>query len=237
MVDCGVPIRRLESTMAGLGLHPGQLDFILVTHHHRDHTAALWLKNPLARKYGIPVAASKQFWEAWHSGGDPHRDLSDLALALDPGQRLAVGDLSIEAFSRPHDAAGSQGFVLSSLSQSLAVLTDLGHVPDSLVGLLAGIEHVVMEANHDVEMQLGSQRPQFLKDRVLGPLGHLSNQQAAGALARISGPGTKSVLLGHLSLECNTPARAAEAVQPHLRAFTRLEVAPPDRPSPWMGSQ
>lgn len=235
LVDAGVPLRRLEGFLAGMDICPQSILAILVTHLHRDHTAALRLKRPLARKYGIPVYASDDFWVGWERDSGPTGDLSGLRMPLNPGDKLWVEDLSIEAFPRPHDSPGSQGYLVCSAYQSLAVATDLGHVPEELASSLQGVTHLLVESNYDQEMELASPRPEFLKRRVMGSLGHLSNDQAAGFLARSATPDTRSVLLTHLSLECNTVPRAAAAARGSLHLGVDLQVAPPGNPGPWSG--
>ncbi len=238
MVDCGLSLRRLEMAMDSLGVSAEQLDALLITHHHQDHTQALRLKGPLASRYGIPVYGSGSFWEGWKETARRAGwgSLDGVATVIESGQTAQVGGLSVTAFSRPHDASGSLGFVLESRSSALAVLTDLGHVPSQLCRALRGVEHIIMEANHDRDMEENSGRPRYLKDRVLGPLGHLSNDQAGEALEAIMSRETRSVLLAHLSLDCNTPPVALATVSRYLGRYRALlETAPAREPSGWLG--
>lgn len=180
---------------------------------------------------------------------------------IEPGQTVAVGGragcaeggaplqaplqapLRVTAFAKSHDAADPVSFALSTTSERLGVVTDLGRAdPDAdagLFSLLRGCEHLIFESNHDVGLERASGRHPDLIARVLGPRGHLSNDQAGRALARLVTGATRSVVLAHLSLDCNTPALALETVREHLRgtAFAgRLAVAPPDAPGELLGA-
>jgi phosphoribosyl 1,2-cyclic phosphodiesterase len=107
---------------------------------------------------------------------------------------------------------------------------DLGHVPDSIERVLTGLTHLVFESNHDVQMERESGRPYYLIRRVLGDLGHLSNGQAAESLSRMVTADTRQVILAHLSIDCNTPEIAKDAVGASLSSAGRnvaLHTAPP----------
>ncbi len=238
LVDCGLSLRRLERAATAVNVDLQQVSAVLITHHHGDHTRALRLRRPLSIRYDLPVYGSDEFWSTWNlqaaHGG--FGSLERQARVLIPGHTVTIGDICVSAFARPHDASGSLGYVLSAGAESVAVLTDLGHVPDQLLSRLRGTRHLIVEANHDVAMESQSARPEWLKARVMGPLGHLSNQQAGRAIAAMSTDHTRSVLLAHLSLDCNLPALALETVSRCLHARRpALHVAPPDRPSPWLG--
>jgi phosphoribosyl 1,2-cyclic phosphodiesterase len=226
LVDCGLSCRRLEAALTTLGVHPSSLDAVFLTHEHGDHTRALALRRPFADRYGIPVFAPPEFWWAWQQRGWRCQGAYPVA----PGTVTEIGELSVTCFAKPHDGVNPVGYLVSYRGQRLGIVTDLGEVPDGLVSLLSDADYLVFESNHDPQMEIESGRNWALVRRVLGPNGHLSNQQAGTALARIVGPSTRSVLLAHLSLDCNRPDLAFGTVAACLAgtAFKgRLAVAPP----------
>jgi len=182
---------------------------VLLTHGHHDHVRALKLKNPFTVKHRVPLYASEPLLgllAGWCCTGE----------ALRPGRVERVGGLDVLPFLKPHDADDPLGFVLDDGESRLAVLTDLGRVPPEVLALLRDTTYFIFEANHDVDMERASSRPLHLVQRVLGEYGHLSNDQAGEALAAAVGPGTRMVLLAHLSDECNTPRLAYETVNGYL---------------------
>lgn len=236
MIDAGIRLRRLEALLPTVGIQPSAVTALFITHEHSDHTAALRLRKPFAVRHGIPVYAEPVFWRQWdaeQAGELPH----DLRREIRAGETVRVGELMIRAVGKPHDTRSSVGFIVSDGVDSLAVLTDLGHVPDEVAQAVGGVNYLVMESNHDVNMERSSGRPWPLVQRVLGPRGHLSNEQSLAALCRIAGPVTRLVLLAHLSLDCNTPELAQRIVGDGLAAAGRncaVEVAAAGGPSGWL---
>jgi phosphoribosyl 1,2-cyclic phosphodiesterase len=208
---------------------------LFITHEHTDHTAALCLRRPFAARYAIPVYGEPVFWSEWDA-----RQSGELPLWLrnpiKAGETVAVGDLSVSAIGKPHDTRSSVGYLISDGRESVAVLTDLGHVPATVAQAVNGADYLIMESNHDVEMERTSGRPWPLVQRELGDRGHLSNEQSLQALCRIAGPSTRLVLLAHLSLECNRPELARRVVGDGLVCAGHrcaVEVAPADGPTDW----
>lgn len=236
MIDCGIRLRRLEALLGATGVAPVALAGLFITHEHSDHTSALRLRKPFAVRHRVPVYAEPAFWRVWD--GDRLGELPDaLRREVSSGETIRVGGLSVRAVAKPHDTNSSIGFVVSDGDERVAVVTDLGHVNDDVARAIAGVEHIVIESNHDVTMELASGRPWPLINRVLGDRGHLSNEQCLAALLRVVGPRTRTVLLAHLSLDCNSPALVRRVVGGGLAAAGHcctLEIAPPDRPTGWL---
>lgn len=232
MVDCGVPLRRLEAGLREHNVEPETIEALFLTHAHGDHTRALNLKFPFPQRHRIPTYATHGVWGELQ-GKMGHVDPS-LCRVLGNRQEVEVGELSVISFPKPHDCADPVGFIIAAGSTRLAVLTDAGRVGEDILALIFGCEFLILESNHDVEMQRSSGRPPWLVQRILGNRGHLSNEQAGMALARACTRETAVILLAHLSIDCNTPELAESSARKHLdgSAFRGvLATAPPQGPS------
>ncbi|MDR1130878.1 MAG: MBL fold metallo-hydrolase [Oscillospiraceae bacterium] len=236
LIDAGISARRIVTALRGLGLSPGQLSGILITHEHTDHVCGL---AALLKNHEIPIFAPRTVANhlSWSIAG-----VDDYITVLPPGQDHRVGTLRVLPFRTPHDTPESVGYRLQG-SGSLGFCTDFGHVTDEIREGLRGVDTAVIEANHDLDMLRAGPYPVYLKRRILSDNGHLSNT-ACGALAcELYRNGTKTLVLAHLSRENNRPALARSAI---LDALSRqgadtggmpvLEVAPEKEPlhvSPW----
>lgn len=215
LIDCGVPIRRLEKNLLSLGVDPRRLAGVFISHEHSDHIRALQLKTPFPEKYDIPVFAPRDFWAAAVGIVGLRRELQR---NLEAGHSTMAEGLLVSAFGKSHDAAAPLGFrVTAPDGTAAAVVTDLGEITEEVVRGARGADYLVFESNHDRQMELTSGRPYTLVKRVLGRFGHLSNDEAGVALSEIATERTKGIMLAHLSLDCNTPGLAVRTVSPYLR--------------------
>jgi phosphoribosyl 1,2-cyclic phosphodiesterase len=223
LVDFGISGRRLSETLAEADLEPADLSGVLLTHTHSDHFSKSAARFCL--KHNLPVYSTADNLDHLSADMAAFSPLAEAGLARPTnGGLLSLGDIAVEAFEVPHDAPGRcLGFRLSwggtRDRRTVAVATDLGHVPGDCIASFLDADAVVLESNHDEEMLWGSGRPADLIRRIVGPDGHLSNDAAAEALAEIVGrshPGrVRHVVLAHLSRDCNTP-RLALSAQAHL---------------------
>lgn len=215
LIDAGVPLRRLESNLASIGINPSDLGGIFLTHAHHDHVASYLIKKPFATRHGVCTYASTGTWRELLQRGCGELDHS-ACHRLEPSQTVRIGDLTITAHAKQHDAAGAVCFEVAASEERIAVVTDLGCYTEELLAALQGCHYYIFEANHDVQMEERSARPWSLKQRVLSPHGHLSNEQAARALIQLAGQ-AKGVWLAHLSEECNCPDLAHRVISDTLR--------------------
>lgn len=198
LVDCGLGWRQLQAALAPLGLAPGDLDAIFVTHEHGDHVGCALT---VSARLGVPLWASAGTRAAIEKADVP----AHFKRAAD-GQAIAIGALLIEPFTVPHDAREPLQLRCSDGDRRLGVLTDLGHVTPHVLAHLAGCHALMLEANHDPDLLAQSTYPDFLKRRVAGAQGHLSNQQATAALGQLNHPRLNTVAAAHLSEHNNRPA-------------------------------
>ncbi len=204
MLDCGFSCRETERRMARLGRTPDQLDALLVTHEHGDHVRGI---APLARKYRLPVWLTRGTWQTLRDQDLPevrHFDAHDL---------FSVADLQVQPFPVPHDAREPCQFSFGDGARRLGVLTDTGRMTPHIVEQLDACDALLLECNHDAGILADGPYPAALKRRVGGPLGHLSNDQAAELLAQLDQSRLQHVVAAHLSEQNNRPelARAALA--------------------------
>ena len=197
LIDCGFTLRHLDARLARAGLMASDIDAIFITHEHGDHIGCA---HALSRRERIPVWMSEGTWLA--TGG---RDFEGrLHLARD-GLDIQVGNLLIQPFTVPHDAREPLQLRCTDGARSLGVLTDLGHATPHVLGCLMGLDALLLEFNHDADMLAGSAYPPFLKQRVGGNYGHLSNVAAAAIAKAVLHSGLRHVLGAHLSEQNNRP--------------------------------
>jgi phosphoribosyl 1,2-cyclic phosphodiesterase len=204
MLDCGFSCRETERRMARLGRTPDQLSALLVTHEHGDHVRGV---APLARKYRLPVWLTRGTWQALRD-----QDLPDVR-HFDAHDLFSIEGLQMQPFTVPHDAREPCQFAFSDGARRLGVLTDAGRMTPHIVEQLDGCDALLLECNHDTGMLAGGAYSAALKRRVGGPLGHLSNAQAAALLGQLDRSRLQHVVAAHLSEQNNSPelARAALA--------------------------
>lgn len=227
LVDCGTPLRVLIRGFEALGLAPEDVRGVFITHEHEDHIRSLCLKEPFPERFSVPVYASPLFWD-WYFRSGYRLDMG-LVRTIEDGERVKLEGFQIHAFRKPHDAVDPLSFVVAGKEGRVALMTDMGHVPSRIASLVHGVEYLVIEANHDVQMELSSGRPPALVSRILGEHGHLSNAQAGAAISRIVSQDTRKVILAHLSVDCNTPEVARSECCRALRGTGfagELHVAP-----------
>ena len=229
LIDAGISARRISQSLARLGLAPGSLDGVLITHEHTDHIAGL---TTLTKQCRLPVytTAGTGRQLCWRI---PFLD--DLVRPVVPGEELEIGSFRVRPFATSHDAAASAGFRLTCPAGTAAVATDLGVLTPEVLDGVEGADILLAEANHDEDWVRSGPYPYPLKRRVLGDRGHLSNEAGAELILRAFRSGTRTAVLAHLSAENNSPAHALETVSACLsRAGVEagrdlvLEAAPRD---------
>ena len=225
LIDCGFTLKETTARMGALGVAPDDLDAVLVTHEHGDHLKGV---GPLSRRHGVPV---------WLTHGTYHR-ARDRRFAevhlFHAHEPFGIGDIEVDPFPTPHDAAESCQFVFSSGDTRFATVTDLGACTPHVRQKLEGVNGLVVECNYDLEMLRNGPYPAQLQARIRGDWGHLGNEQAAQLLAGLDHDSLSCILLGHLSERNNSDAAALETVLSHLDdGHERVTVLAQHRCSAW----
>lgn len=203
LIDCGFSLRETQARLQRLGIEAEQLDAILVTHEHGDHIRGVGL---LARRYGIPVWATRGTVNGSQPGEVPTLNLFDVH------DTLSIGDIEIQPFPVPHDAREPCQFVFSDGDSRLGLLTDTGSSTPHIYERLSHCDALILECNHDSKMLAEGPYPPSLKQRVGGDWGHLSNAQAAQILTDIETGDLRCLVAAHLSDKNNTPSLAQQAL-------------------------
>ncbi|MBQ9141393.1 MAG: MBL fold metallo-hydrolase [Lachnospiraceae bacterium] len=237
LVDVGISGKRTEAGLKELDICPRDLDGILITHEHADHIAGLGV---LARKYELPIYATPGTIRAIRECSSVGKIDEDLFVEVRADKKLTIKDIVVNPMRISHDAAEPVAYRFSYGSQKVAVCTDLGVYNDYTVECLKGMDALLIEANHDVNMLQVGPYPYHLKQRILGERGHLSNENSGRLLSRILHDKLGTIVLGHLSKENNLPELAYEAVRMeitlgdnpykaedfHIQVAKRSEVSP-----------
>ena len=205
LMDCGFTLAGTVARLARLGLAAEQLSGIVVTHEHGDHIAGV---ARLARKYSIPVWLTHGTLQAQYS---VLADLTNLT-EIDPHHSFVIGELQVQPYAVPHDAAEPVQYVFGDGIKRLGVLTDTGCSTPHIEAMLNGCAALVLECNHDITMLANGDYPASLKQRVGGRFGHLNNADAAALLARLDNSRLQHIVAAHLSRKNNTRELAVSAL-------------------------
>ena len=221
LVDAGISAKQLRLRLNDVGVDPGRLDGILITHEHGDHTRGLEV---FCRKLNVPIYCNAVTRESL---------LSDVTSAdtwriIECGDPFLVGDILINGFPVMHDAVDPMGFIFEKNQKKLGFVSDVGHVTEVMKSTLSAIDTIFIEANYDEALlQNDERRPWSLKQRIASRHGHLSNRQAAELVASIAGGGVlQRVILAHLSEDCNSPeiAKAEMILALSTKGISGVEV-------------
>lgn len=225
LVDCGFTLKETRLRLGSLGVAPDEIDAILVTHEHGDHLKGA---GPLSRKHGLPVFLTHG---TFHNARD--RRFADVRL-FHAHEPFMIGDIAVDPFPTPHDAAESCQFVFEAGGSRFATVTDLGAATPHVRAKLSGINGLIVECNYDIDMLRDGPYPARLQARIRSDYGHLGNVQAGEMLAALDHDALSCILLGHLSERNNSDAVALATVLSHLTGgHERVAVLPQHCSSRW----
>ncbi len=251
LIDAGFGPRVTEQRLHGTGVQIQHLRAILLTHLDSDHFNLNWFRTLVAHNIRV-YCDRRKLREITHA--PEFRDLSlrlpDIAAQLlplltpfDPLPFEPVPGVTVHPLPLAHDSTGSHGFVLTCQSYRVGYATDLGHVPPELIEFFTDVDALLLEANYDPEMQIHSPRPYYLKQRIMGGTGHLSNEQARAAIRAIldrteslRGPERlpRHIVLLHRSRQCNCPKLVESFFEQDPRVARVLTLAHQTTSTGWL---
>ncbi len=192
LIDMGISIKRLKEGLEEINKRISDINFCLLTHEHSDHIkGASYLDANLlySRSGTINVIKNHE---------------------LEVFKNYLFGDIIVTPLLTSHDAISPCGFLFEQGGEKIAYLTDSGYIPECTLEYIHNCDYYFIESNYDEKMLFESSRPEFLKNRIAGEFGHLSNKQSATYMTGLVGEKTKTIMLAHLSEECNIPDVAIE---------------------------
>ncbi|MFW6035436.1 MAG: MBL fold metallo-hydrolase [Halothermotrichaceae bacterium] len=209
LVDAGLSGKKIEERMQKVNGCCQALDALLVTHEHIDHIKGVGV---LSRRYDLPIYANDLTW----AGAEKRLGKIKEKNCRIFKKEFMVGDLGVTPFSISHDASDPVGYIINCGSKKIGIATDMGYITPDVKEMLKGLDLLVLESNHDLEMLMTGSYPWSLKNRINGEEGHLSNDAAAEILPELINSNFPSILLAHLSKDNNKPELAYITVKNNL---------------------
>ncbi len=207
LVDAGISCRETERRMKRLGLSISNVKALIISHEHTDHIKGV---EALAKKYALPVYITPNTYRNGRlTIADP------LVNAFTAYRPFSIGNLTITAFPKFHDAADPHSFIITCRDIHVGVFTDIGSPCHHVIENFKRCHAVFLEANYDEEMLQSGSYPYFLKMRIRGGSGHLSNKQALELFRRYKPNHLSHIFLSHLSKDNNCPQLARELFLHH----------------------
>lgn len=235
LVDAGLSGREITARLDSFDVSPSELLGIVLTHEHSDHIRGV---GPLARRFGLPVWTNRATLEAGSTALGKLPNWVEVTM----GVPFGIGDVWLEPFSIPHDAADPFGLTLKSAQgYHVGLATDMGFVTQLVRARLRGLNGLILEFNHDLPMLLDGPYPWSIKQRIRGKLGHLNNKDAAGLLGEVASPDLEWVICAHMSQQNNdkeivvTEAKSALNGLLSMPSSASLHVATQAEPTPLFG--
>ena len=197
LIDIGTSSLQIEKKLMEIGVDPKTIDSVFVTHAHKDHVAGI---NVFYKKYHPNVYLTDNIYKEANLKIENYINLF---------KEIQLDELKVIVVPTSHDAMDSRGYILESNGKSMVYMTDTGYINEKYDDILKNRNIYVMESNHDVEMLMNNEHyPHYLKMRILGDEGHLSNKDSSLYLSKYIGSNTEKIFLAHLSEQNNTPSLA-----------------------------
>ncbi len=209
LIDLGKNAKYIKEQLNNINEDASQIDAIIISHTHKDHTSAL--KVFLHQFHPLVYLTKKQLLDL-----DFLKDYDNIVFY---DEDFYIGDIKVSSIHTSHDVSDSRNFIISIDGQKVVSLTDTGYLNHKYFKSLSNCDYYLFESNHDVEMLLNGKYPTWLKQRIVGTLGHLSNKDSSFYLAKLIGDNTKKIVLMHLSHENNTEEKALETLNETFKEY------------------
>lgn len=202
LIDMGVSLSSLKEALEKLNKNIYDIDCLLLTHSHSDHTKGIRYLPPL------PIYCTKNSYDSSNIN------------EIKPYEPFVLNGVEILPILASHDGTGDcVGYILNNKRNKVVYLTDTGYVPEETLKLMKNADYYVIESNHNLKMLYQTNRPAELKARITGDFGHLSNEDSACYMVELVGDNTKEIILAHLSEEANSPEVALKAYEKKFKKF------------------
>lgn len=220
LVDIGISYQSLNKKLNEINLDPNNINHLLITHEHSDHIKGL--RRLLIKHPNINVYLTKG---TYNSLEFEVKELMKRYVIIKSEQSFLISNFNIETFSLSHDAKEPVGFVLTKENKKIVIATDTGYIDEKYFELLKNANLYILESNHEPELLMNSRRPYYLKQRILGDTGHLSNHEAAWLINNFIKDIDESIwAISHISEDCNTNYYIEKAIVDNMDDPTKLKI-------------
>lgn len=220
LIDAGISARSIQKYLREMGLDFQNIMGVLITHDHADHIRAV---GTLGERVHLPIYSTALIHEGIDRNYGVREKLRTSRRYFEKGKEWELFGMRINTFDIEHDSTECVGYCIDYLGQRFVIMTDCGSVNEEMEAYIRTANHLVIEANHDEHMLLNGPYPTYLKERILSPRGHQSNDTCGELLERNWHPDLRNVWLCHLSLENNDPQVAYDTVASYLE---EMEILP-----------
>ena len=199
-IDAGITLKQVKNKLSENGIDNPKIDGLIITHEHTDHTKCM---QAIINHYKMPYYINEKSF--FSLGSEIFSNIKNLEHTfINPFEKIKINDMELEFVPLSHDARECLGIIINEYDKKIVYIADTGYVDMEYRTILSGADCYLFEANYDPSMEMESNRPQNLKNRVLGDRGHLSNEDSAVNLSYLITNKTKNIIFIHRSRDCNT---------------------------------
>lgn len=224
MIDAGIGVRMLKRDLNDYGIDRTKIQAVLVTHDHADHIKSVGV---VSSSLNVPVYATAEVHKGIQKNYCVRKKVEpQLAMTIQKGQSFSVGNFRVTPFGVPHDSMDNVGYRIECQGTVFCLMTDIGQITPDIRSNIALANYLVIEANHDEQMLMSGPYPQYLKERVAGDGGHLSNRVCAATVDECASENLRHVWLCHLSAENNHPELLRKSFEQMMKERTTRGLQP-----------